>query len=76
MDMMDRGRKIEFLRQHVKTEMLIKHLYAVEAVLTIMTICQATLVPGAGRTVKSYRGLSGVLPVGAANRKYGLLLNI
>jgi putative nucleotidyltransferase with HDIG domain len=31
MDVMDRQQTIEFLRQHVKTEMLMKHLYAVEA---------------------------------------------
>ena len=31
MDVMDREQTIEFLRRHVKTEMLMKHLYAVEA---------------------------------------------
>ena len=33
MDVMDRERTIEFLRQHVKTEMLMKHLYTVEAAM-------------------------------------------
>ena len=31
MDVMDRDQTIEFLRNHVKTEMLMKHLYSVEA---------------------------------------------
>ena len=31
MDVMNRDHTIEFLRQHVKTEMLMKHLYTVEA---------------------------------------------
>ncbi len=33
MDVMDRERTIEFLRQHVKTEMLMKHLVGVEAAM-------------------------------------------
>ena len=33
MDVMDRDRTIEFLRQHVKTEMLMKHLYTLEAAM-------------------------------------------
>ena len=33
MDVMDRDRTLEFLRQHVKTEMLMKHLLAVEAAM-------------------------------------------
>ena len=31
MDVMDRDQTIEFLRRHVKTEMLMKHLLSVEA---------------------------------------------
>ena len=30
MDVMSREQTLEFLRSHVKTEMLMKHLYAVE----------------------------------------------
>ena len=33
MDVMNRDSTIEFLRQHVKTEMLMKHLYTVEAAM-------------------------------------------
>jgi len=33
MDTMDRDRTIEFLREHVKTEMLMKHLFTVEAAM-------------------------------------------
>ena len=33
MDMMNRGQTLEFLRQHVKTETLMKHLYAVETAM-------------------------------------------
>lgn len=33
MDMMDRDRTIEFLREHVKTEMLMKHLFTVESAM-------------------------------------------
>lgn len=33
MDVMDREQTLEFLRQHVKTEMLMKHLLAVEAAM-------------------------------------------
>jgi putative nucleotidyltransferase with HDIG domain len=33
MDVMDRDRTLDFLRQHVKTEMLMKHLLAVEAAM-------------------------------------------
>ena len=33
MNVMDRDRTIEFLRQHVKTEMLMKHLFTVEAAM-------------------------------------------
>ena len=35
---MDRDQTLEFLRQHVKTDMLMKHLYTVEAVIPIGTI--------------------------------------
>ena len=31
MDVMNRDQTLEFLKNHVKTEMLMKHLYAVEA---------------------------------------------
>ncbi len=31
MDVMNREQTLEFLRAHVKTDMLMKHLYAVEA---------------------------------------------
>ncbi len=33
MDVMDRDNTVAFLRQHVKTEMLMKHLYTVEAAM-------------------------------------------
>ena len=33
MDVMSRDSTIEFLRRHVKTEMLMKHLYTVEAAM-------------------------------------------
>jgi predicted hydrolase (HD superfamily) len=32
MDIMDRDQTMDFLRRHVKTEMLMKHLIAVDAV--------------------------------------------
>jgi predicted hydrolase (HD superfamily) len=35
MDVMGRDRTLEFLRQHVKTEVLMKHLLAVDTVLTL-----------------------------------------
>ena len=33
MGVMNRDRTIEFLRQHVKTKMLMKHLFTVEAAM-------------------------------------------
>jgi predicted hydrolase (HD superfamily) len=35
-DVMSRDQTLEFLQAHVKAEMLMKHLYAVEAVSTIL----------------------------------------
>ena len=47
MDVMDRDQTMEFLRQHVKTEMLMKHLLSVEASMCV-SIAQGIRVVAAG----------------------------
>ena len=38
MKVMNREETLEFLNRHVRTEMLMKHLYSVEAVIPIGTL--------------------------------------
>ncbi len=42
MDVMNRDETLEFFSQHVKTDMLMKHLFSVEAVIPIRAINQST----------------------------------